>query len=136
VPQEYLGNCLRPCFVDVDAGNLLGADGVVVAAAAIGAAVKALDDGVLDGADGWFHRIMSLVPHRPMSVGGSPRYGAYDTDFGLGRPAKVELVSLDKTPGTVSLAEGNGAGIEIGVVLPEAEMARFSSCFADRLEQL
>ncbi|KAJ1281662.1 hypothetical protein BS78_04G322800 [Paspalum vaginatum] len=138
VPQEYLGNCLRPCFVEVDAAELVGADGVVAAATAIGASIGALDGGVLDGADGWFHKILSLVPQRPMSVGGSPRYGVYETDFGLGRPAKVELVSIDKTPGTVSLAEGRDApaGIEIGVVLPEAEMARFSACFSDGLEEL
>ncbi|KAG2662619.1 coumaroyl-CoA:anthocyanidin 3-O-glucoside-6''-O-coumaroyltransferase 2-like [Panicum virgatum] len=138
IPQEYLGNCLRPCFVEVGLGELLGGDGVVAGAAAIGASIRALDDGVLAGADGWFPKILSLVPERPMSVGGSPRYGVYETDFGLGRPTKVELVSIDKTPGTVSLAEGRDAqaGIEIGVVLPEAEMARFSSCFSDGLEQL
>ncbi|CAN6239015.1 unnamed protein product [Urochloa humidicola] len=139
IPQEYLGNCLRPCFVEVGLGDLVGAGGVVAAASAIGAAVRALDDGVLAGAGGWFHKILSLVPERPMSVGGSPRYGVYETDFGLGRPSKVELVSIDKTPGTVSLAEGRdaqAAGIEIGVVLPEADMARFSSCFTDGLEQL
>ncbi|XP_066319808.1 malonyl-coenzyme A:anthocyanin 3-O-glucoside-6''-O-malonyltransferase-like [Miscanthus floridulus] len=141
IPQEYLGNCLRPCFVEVCAAELLGGDGVAAAAAAIGAAVAGLDGGVLDGAGGWFHKILSLVPERPMSLGGSPRYGVYETDFGLGRPAKVELVSIDKTPGTVSLAEGrdadaHAAGVEIGVVLPEAEMARFSSCFADALEEL
>lgn len=138
VPQEYLGNCLRPCFVEVGAGELVSADGVVAAALAIGASIGALDGGVLDGADGWFHKILSVVPRRPMSVGGSPRYGVYETDFGLGRPAKVELVSIDKTPGTVSLAEGRDApaGIEIGVVLPEAEMSRFSSRFADGLEEL
>lgn len=141
IPQEYLGNCLRPCFVEVGAAELLGGDGVAAAAAAIGAAVAGLNGGVLDGAGGWFHKILSLVPERPMSVGGSPRYGVYETDFGLGRPAKVELVSIDKTPGTVSLAEGrdadaHAAGVEIGVVLPEADMARFSSCFADALEEL
>lgn len=136
IPQEYLGNCLRPCFVEVGTGELLGGDGVAAAAAAIGAAVAALDGGVLDGAGGWFHKILSLVPERPMSVGGSPRYGVYETDFGLGRPAKVELVSIDKTPGTVSLAEARDAGVEVGVVLPEAEMARFGSCFADALEVL
>ncbi|KAL5207737.1 hypothetical protein ABZP36_032172 [Zizania latifolia] len=138
VPQEYLGNCLRPCFVEVNMGDLIGNDGVVTAATGIGAAIKGLDDGVLDGADGWFHKIMSMVPHRPMSVGGSPRYGVYDTDFGLGRPRKVELVSIDKTPGTVSMAEGRDGqgGIEIGVVLPEAEMVQFSSYFSDGLKQL
>ena len=135
VPQEYLGNCLRPCFVEVATRDLL-------AAAAIGAAIRALDDGeggVMAGAEGWFQKILSLVPHRPMSVGGSPRYGVYGTDFGLGRPRKVELVSIDKTPGTVSLAEGTDEGrrgIEVGVALPEAEMARFASCFSDGLLQL
>lgn len=139
VPQEYLGNCLRPCFVEVSTRDLLGVDGVPTAAAAIGEAIRALSgDGVLAGAEGWFQNILSLVPRRPMSVGGSPRYGVYDTDFGLGRPSKVELVSIDKTPGTVSLAEGTDGqrGIEVGVVLPEADMARFASCFSDGLHQL
>ncbi|XP_040376923.1 coumaroyl-CoA:anthocyanidin 3-O-glucoside-6''-O-coumaroyltransferase 2-like [Oryza brachyantha] len=138
VPQEYLGNCLRPCFVEVDMGGLLGADGVVTAAVGIGASIRGLDDGVLDGADGWFHKILSMMSHRPMSVGGSPRYGVYDTDFGLGRPRKVELLSIDKTPGTVSMAEGRDGqgGIEIGVALPEAEMDQFTSCFSDGLKQL
>ncbi|CAM0943130.1 unnamed protein product [Alopecurus aequalis] len=141
VPQEYLGNCLRPCFVEVATTDLLAADGVAAAAAAIGAAIRALDDsdgGVMVGAEGWFQKILSLVPRRPMSVGGSPRYGVYDTDFGLGRPRKVELVSIDKTPGTVSLAEGTDGqrGIEVGVALPEAEMARFASCFSNGLQQL
>ncbi|KAF0935445.1 hypothetical protein E2562_032694 [Oryza meyeriana var. granulata] len=138
VLQEYLGNCLRPCFVEVDMAGLLGANGVVTAAVGIGASIRGLDDGVLDGADGWFHKIMSMMPHRPMSVGGSPRYGVYDTDFGLGRPRKVELLSIDKTPGTVSMAEGcdRQGGIEIGVALPEAEMEQFCSCFSDGLKQL
>uniref|UniRef100_A0ACD5ZA08 Uncharacterized protein n=1 Tax=Avena sativa TaxID=4498 RepID=A0ACD5ZA08_AVESA len=141
VPQEYLGNCLRPCFVEVATRDLLADDGVATAAAAIGASIRALDadGGVMAGAEGWFQKILSLVPRRPMSVGGSPRYGVYDTDFGLGRPRKVELVSIDKTPGTVSLAEGTDEGqrgIEVGVVLPEAQMARFASCFSDGLLQL
>jgi hypothetical protein len=50
IQQEYLGNCLRPSFVDVDLGELLGADGVVATTAAISASIKALDNGVLDGA--------------------------------------------------------------------------------------
>jgi hypothetical protein len=119
---------------------LLAPDGVATAAASIGASISALDaaGGMLAGAEGWFQKILSLVPRRPMSVGGSPRYGVYDTDFGLGRPSKVELVSIDKTPGTVSLAEGTDGkrGIEVGVALPEAEMARFASCFSDGLMQL
>jgi hypothetical protein len=37
----------------------------------------------------------------------------YDTDFGLGRPMKVELLSIDKTPGTVSMAEARDGRVGI-----------------------
>jgi Transferase family len=70
------------------------------------------------------YKILSLVPNQPMSVGGSPRCRVYDVDFGWGQPVKMELPTIQKTPGTVSLAEsrdGKG-GIEIGVVLPGNEM--------------
>ncbi|KAB8098678.1 hypothetical protein EE612_028130, partial [Oryza sativa] len=100
--------------------SLLGAGSVVTAAAGIGAAIRGLDDGVLDGADGWFQKIVSLMPHRPMSIGGSPLYAVYDTDFGLGQPTKVELLSIDKTPGTVSMARHRdrrgAAGVRHGAV--------------------
>lgn len=74
---------------------------------------------------------MSVLPMRPVSVAGSPRYGVYETDFGWGEPVRVELVSIEKTPGTVSLAEspdGDG-GVEVGVVLPPHAMEAFASCF-------
>ncbi|BAS78180.1 Os02g0289500, partial [Oryza sativa Japonica Group] len=41
------------------------------------------------------------------------RYAVYDTDFGLGRPMKVELLSIDKTPGTVSMAEARDGRVGI-----------------------
>uniref|UniRef100_A0A0E0G502 Uncharacterized protein n=1 Tax=Oryza nivara TaxID=4536 RepID=A0A0E0G502_ORYNI len=78
--------------------GLLGAGGVVTAAAGIGAAIRGLDNGVLDE-----DRVADAAPadvHRRLA-----RYAVYDTDFGLGRPMKVELLSIDKTPGTVSMAE-------------------------------
>ncbi|XP_078148548.1 malonyl-coenzyme A:anthocyanin 3-O-glucoside-6''-O-malonyltransferase-like [Carex rostrata] len=133
IPTGYFGNCLRPCFVEANLQELHLQGGVFTAAMAIGKAIKGLDEGVLQGAEGWFRKILSLVPNRPMSVGGSPRYRVYDVDFGWGRPMKVELPSIGHTPGTVSLAEsrdGKG-GIEIGVVLPENEMQQFELCFSN-----
>ncbi|XP_062194144.1 malonyl-coenzyme:anthocyanin 5-O-glucoside-6'''-O-malonyltransferase-like [Phragmites australis] len=134
LPAEYLGNCLRPCFVEAATADLLSgetADGVAAAAAAIGRAIREMERGVLEGAEGWLGRVLSVLPERPMSVGGSPRHGVYDTDFGWGRPARVEMVSVEKTPGTVALAEspeGDG-GIEVGVVLPRDAMDAFAACF-------
>ncbi|XP_025802054.1 coumaroyl-CoA:anthocyanidin 3-O-glucoside-6''-O-coumaroyltransferase 2-like [Panicum hallii] len=139
LPAEYFGNCLRPCFVEAATADLLSgetADGVAAAASAIRSAIREMEQGVLEGAEGWLGRVLSVLPERPMSVGGSPRHGVYETaDFGWGRPARVEMVSVEKTPGTVALAdspEGDG-GIELGVVLPTDAMDAFASCFADAL---
>jgi hypothetical protein len=139
LPAEYFGNCLRPCFVEAATADLLSgetADGVATAASAIGSAIREMEQGVLEGAEGWLGRVLSVLPERPMSVGGSPRHGVYETtDFGWGRPARVEMVSVEKTPGTVALAdcpEGDG-GMELGVVLPPDAMDTFASCFANAL---
>lgn len=139
LPVEYFGNCLRPCFVEADTADLVSgetADGVAAAASAIGNAIRKIEQGVLEGAEGWLDMVLSVLPERSMSVGGSPRHGVYETtDFGWGRPARVEMVSVEKTPGTVALAEspeGDG-GIELGVVLPPDAMDAFASCFAHAL---
>lgn len=134
LPAEYFGNCLRPCFVEAPTEDLLllpSSAGVAAAALAIGTAVREMERGVLEGAEGWLGKVMSVLPMRPVSVAGSPRYGVYETDFGWGEPVRVELVSIEKTPGTVSLAEspdGDG-GVEVGVVLPPHAMEAFASCF-------
>jgi hypothetical protein len=106
------------------------------AAAAIGSAIREMERGVMEGAEGGLGKVLSVLPERPMSVGGSPRHGVYEgTDFGWGRPCRVEMVSIEKTPGTVSLAEGpdgeGGVEVEVGVVLPPDAMEAFASCFSD-----
>ncbi|KAF7046932.1 hypothetical protein CFC21_055920 [Triticum aestivum] len=139
LPAEYFGNCLRPCFVEAATSDLMTTDdagGVAVAAAAIGAAIREMERGVLEGAEGWLGQVMSVLPQRPMSVGGSPRHGVYEgTDFGWGKPCRVDMVSIEMTPGTVSLAESPDGlgGVEVGVVLPPDAMEAFASCFAELL---
>lgn len=139
LPAEYFGNCLRPCFVEAATADLTSNDaaGVAAAAAAIGSAIREMEQGVLEGAEGWLGQVMSVLPQRPMSVGGSPRHGVYGgADFGWGVPCRVEMVSIEKTPGTVSLAESppdERGGVEVGVVLPPDAMGAFASCFAELL---
>ncbi|EAZ23075.1 hypothetical protein OsJ_06770 [Oryza sativa Japonica Group] len=68
----------------------------------------------------------------PFSVAGSTRFRVYDVDFGFGRPAKVEIVSVAKT-GAVSAAEdrSGAGGIEVGIALPPESMDTFRRCLAD-----
>ncbi|KAJ4778202.1 HXXXD-type acyl-transferase family protein [Rhynchospora pubera] len=136
VPVQYFGNCLRPCFVEATVKDLLSENGVVSGAIEIGKSIKGLENGVLDGAELWLKKILSILPNQPMSIGGSPRFRVYDVDFGFGKPNKVEMLSIAKTPGTVSLSESGAeeGGIEIGVVLPRDEIERFSSCFLGGLK--
>ena len=139
LPAEYFGNCLRPCFVEAATEDLTSAaGGVAAAAAAIGSAIREMERGVLEGAEGWLGKVLSVLPQRPMSVGGSPRHGVYEgADFGWGRPCRVDMVSIEKTPGTVSLAEGpdGDGGVELGVVLQPDAMEAFAACFADLLRR-
>lgn len=53
-------------------------------------------------------------------VTGSPKFTVYETDFGFGRPTKVEMVHLFKC---ISLAESGDeeGGLEVGLVCRSTE---------------
>uniref|UniRef100_A0A8I6WI57 Uncharacterized protein n=2 Tax=Hordeum vulgare subsp. vulgare TaxID=112509 RepID=A0A8I6WI57_HORVV len=139
VPDEYLGNCLGPCFASAPGEDVgaAGADGLFAACAAIAMTI----DGVVRGGaacwDGWMERITEAYSAGGMllTVAGSPRFRVYDTDFGFGRPAKVDVVSAART-GSISVAEARGggsSGVEVGISLPACSMECFSECFADAI---
>ncbi|KAH0463543.1 hypothetical protein IEQ34_008125 [Dendrobium chrysotoxum] len=131
IPASYFGNCIGGCFVKCDAEELLATDGIFVACAAIGKAIEELGDDAHESMDGLVDRLRELAPWRPLTVAGSPKMGVYETDFGWGKPRKVEVTSTRET-GAVALAEsrdGEG-GIEIGVILPEEDLNAFAKHFA------
>ncbi|KAI8534127.1 hypothetical protein RHMOL_Rhmol10G0064400 [Rhododendron molle] len=111
-------------------------DGVAIAAWVIAEAIRGLDDGVLKGAKELIPNIISRLKEGGLvSLAGSPWFELYKTDFGWGRPNKVEMVSIDKS-GAFYLSDsrdGHG-GIEIGVVLKKDEAEAFASLFASGLE--
>ncbi|CAM0912798.1 unnamed protein product [Alopecurus aequalis] len=136
VPARYLGNCVGLCFASASKKELLTAGGLFAAcsavAAAIDEAVRRSDDG--RGCwDGCLERVVEAYGAGvPLTLAGSPRFRVYDVDFGFGKPAKVEIVSVART-GAMSVAEGRGGsgGVEVGISLPPDGMARFQRCFAD-----
>ncbi|KAE8662176.1 HXXXD-type acyl-transferase family protein, putative isoform 2 [Hibiscus syriacus] len=79
VPARYFGNCLKPGVVDIKKSELVGENGVVLAAKAIGKRIKEMERR-------------------------SPKLQVYDTDFGWGRPCKVELTHIEND-GAIALAE-------------------------------
>jgi hypothetical protein len=61
----------------------------------------------------------------------------YETDFGWGRPKKIEDISIDKIR-AISLLESRDekGGIEVGLALPTGEMDAFKTLFIQELEAL
>ncbi|KAG6496196.1 hypothetical protein ZIOFF_044044 [Zingiber officinale] len=128
LPETYFGNCLAPCFVDLKVSELVG--GVVAAARAIAEAIKVFVEDPLREAETWLASVESIVNEQPLSVAGSPKFHVYGTDFGWGRPKKVEITSITRK-GAVSVAESRDedGGVEIGVVLPKPDMEQFEMQF-------
>ncbi|CAD5324511.1 unnamed protein product [Arabidopsis thaliana] len=83
-----------------------------------------------------FEAFKRMEPGRQMiSVAGSTRLGIYGSDFGWGKPVKVEIVTIDKDA-SVSLSEsGDGSGgVEVGICLKKDDVERFGSLFSIGLE--
>lgn len=68
-------------------------------------------------------------------VTGSPKFTVYETDFGFGRPTKVEMVHSFKG---MSLAESGDdeGGLEVGLVFRSREYEYFISVIKQALEAL
>ncbi|XP_052208229.1 malonyl-coenzyme:anthocyanin 5-O-glucoside-6'''-O-malonyltransferase-like [Diospyros lotus] len=131
VPVNYLGNCVSFGRSTAQGAELVGKDGIVVAAKAIGDTVKRLNGAVLGGAESWISDWKEMFGSElHVMVTGSPKLDLYGLDFGWGGPKKIEEISIDRT-GAVSLARSTGleGGIEIGLALPTAKMEAFSSLF-------
>ncbi|KAE8727397.1 HXXXD-type acyl-transferase family protein, putative isoform 2 [Hibiscus syriacus] len=138
VPTAYFGNCLQPCIVDVKKSELLGEDGIILAAKAIGKTIKETEKRDLRGAEDRISTVIErFITGRLTPVAGSPKLQVYDTDFGWGRPRKVELTHIDYD-GAISMTEcrdGQG-GIEVGVALNKNQMDEFVTVFEQNLKQL
>ncbi|KAJ0966617.1 hypothetical protein J5N97_023534 [Dioscorea zingiberensis] len=131
LPPEYFGNCVGGCFGAMKVAELLNDDGFEKAAEVVGRAIDELKDGyVLEGAEEWPELIKKLCLEDPLSVAGSPRFRVYGTDFGWGKPVKVEIPSIRHASSMAVTESRDGVGgIEIGLALPEAEMNQFRSHF-------
>ncbi|KAJ9686828.1 hypothetical protein PVL29_015605 [Vitis rotundifolia] len=138
IPANYFGNCLAPCSATVKSLELITEDGFIVAANTIGKAIQERlrnKEGIVKGLEKWMSNYKSLNPKRIFGVAGSPKFSCYDTDFGLGRPCKGEIISIDATK-SISLNEGknNKEDVEIGLSFPKIQMDVFTSIFVNDLK--
>ncbi|TKY65085.1 Phenolic glucoside malonyltransferase 1 [Spatholobus suberectus] len=132
IPENYFGNCVASHIVDTQPEDFIKEDGVVVVAKRIWSKIKMLDKGALDGVETVFSRFLVMLSEgvKGMGVAGSNRFGVYGTDFGWGRPAKVEITSIDRglNIGFAESKDGKG-GVEVGLVLNKHAMDLFHAIF-------
>nr|KYP54082.1 Anthocyanin 5-aromatic acyltransferase [Cajanus cajan] len=138
VQQTYLGNCVGFYRASERREELLGENGIVVAAIAIVSVVKKLDALYFDGADKWIldWEVLHGSEQHVHAVW-SPKLKFYELDFGWGRPKKIEEVSIDHTRAVSVIHSREFEGeIEIGLALPKSKMDVFSSLFTQGLSAL
>ncbi|CAL5008146.1 unnamed protein product [Urochloa decumbens] len=128
VADGYLGNCIKGCLASADAGDLAGERGILAACRAVQAAVAEMEAAPLGGTERWIQKMMTLPFQRLCNVAASPRFRVYEaSDFGFGRPVRVELVSMNHD-GEMVLVGGRGDGeVQVSVSLDPARMEVFKA---------
>ncbi|KAG9451152.1 hypothetical protein H6P81_011117 [Aristolochia fimbriata] len=144
IPASYFGNCVTmAAVVEASRAELTGENGLAAASEAIQRAIRRLEKGLLlnealSTRRRWREVKKNSEPGAPpLCIDGSPRLRLYDTDFGWGRPRKVESISIESFE-AVSMTEcrDEEGGVEIGIVGPEDEMLRFGSYFEEDFKYL
>ncbi|KAG4922758.1 hypothetical protein JHK86_051571 [Glycine max] len=135
IPFEYFGNYLVCGNAEVKRSKLVGENGVVEAAIAIGSEVRHLQRETFQGAE----TLMSnLTEFAHMTIlAGSPKLQVYETDFGWGKPKRSEVVHVDNS-GTISLSDcrDKEGRIEIGIALQKTQMNRFITILEEHLTKI
>uniref|UniRef100_A0A0D3C0T7 BAHD acyltransferase n=2 Tax=Brassica oleracea var. oleracea TaxID=109376 RepID=A0A0D3C0T7_BRAOL len=138
VPDTYFGNCVFPIgLFGYEAREFSEEDGFVKVVEILSDAVHGLDSGEIEShCMNYVGGVKKIKPGAQIgAIAGSPRLGIYGVDFGWGRPAKTDLVTIDRTKGFFSLSERkNGQdGVEMGLCLEKSEMNIFLSLYKNGL---
>ncbi|XP_015962626.1 coumaroyl-CoA:anthocyanidin 3-O-glucoside-6''-O-coumaroyltransferase 1-like [Arachis duranensis] len=139
IPLTYFGNCLVSGLATMKRSKLVGQNGLFEAAIAIGSKVRELQCDPYKGVE----TLMSLfrnvvrIRQRLLAIAGSPKLGAYESDFGWGKP-KLSEVGHVNSPGVFSLSDCRDieGGIEVGIALEKSHMHKFNIILNELLANL
>lgn len=137
LPMTYFGDCVICYNKSAKARNFMEEEkGFAFAVDMISDLVKDIKKGVMEEAEKkMFHFFLPKLPGLQLIVAtGSPRFNAYESDFGFGKVNKFEIVSIDQDE-AIAISEsrdGNG-GIQISLALQKHHMEKFASLFYDGL---
>ncbi|CAH8363096.1 unnamed protein product [Eruca vesicaria subsp. sativa] len=131
----YFGNCVVPAgSYDHEAAEM---SSFVTAVEILSGLVRGLGSRGIETVTEAFAEAFRYVEGSTQfgTVAGSTRLKVYESDFGWGRPVKVDIVSIDQGE-AIGMAEGRdqSGGVEIGMCLKKTEMDIFVSIFNNGLE--
>ncbi|KAM3287266.1 phenolic glucoside malonyltransferase 1-like [Capsicum chacoense] len=137
LPQSYFGNCIIGYNSETTHINLIGEEGFTIAAELIGKTIqKRLKDEDWLHSGNWFKSFDTVDHKRAFGLTGSPKFDLYATDFGWGKPAKLESISIENGEGgamSLSKSRDSDGDLEIGLSLSKAQMNAFASIFSHGL---
>ncbi|XP_051191461.1 anthocyanin 5-aromatic acyltransferase [Lolium perenne] len=129
VPGAYVGNCLALCTASLSGWQLAGPDGPPMALLAIQEAVAEVKRDPLGDRVRWCTKFAAIPPGRAVILAGSPWFPAYGVDFGLGRPARVELASMNHDGEMVLVAGRERGSVQASVAIAADKMTVFRGMF-------
>ncbi|CAK8536498.1 unnamed protein product [Lathyrus sativus] len=127
IPEGYFGNCLAFHHASLKRKVMKGESGFLNAVKVIEKAVTEMKNEPFKDADEWIVKNKRMFEvGNIFSVRGSPKFNVYETDFGFGKPVKVEMVHSSRC---MSLAESRDTedGLEVGLVFKIEEYEYFCS---------
>ncbi|KAK4255435.1 hypothetical protein QN277_008438 [Acacia crassicarpa] len=125
--KNYFGNCITRCHAELKRRELKGEEGFLKAVKVIDEAIQDMKKEPFKDAERWKEDFeKTFVLGSTVLVTGSPKFTVYETDFGFGRPKKVEMVHGFKC---MSLAESGSeeGGLEVGLVFKRDDYEHFMS---------
>ncbi|KAK4255436.1 hypothetical protein QN277_008439 [Acacia crassicarpa] len=125
--KNYFGNCITRCHATLKRRELRGEEGFLKAVKVIDGAIQDMKKEPFRDAEKWKEDFQKMfVLGSTVLVTGSPKFTVYETDFGFGKPKKVEMAHSFKC---MSLAESGSeeGGLEVGLVFRRDEYDDFMS---------
>ncbi|KAL4322730.1 Coumaroyl-CoA:anthocyanidin 3-O-glucoside-6''-O-coumaroyltransferase [Arachis hypogaea] len=129
IPLTYFGNCLINANTAIKRNKLVGQNGIFEAAVAIGNKIREMQSEPYKNVDtlmSCFSKFGSMEQHA-VAIAGSPKFDAYETDFGWGKPMLSEVLQADSRLVTLSDCREKEGGIQVGVALGRTQMHKFNS---------
>lgn len=77
----------------------------------------------------WRSKFAAIPPGRAVILAGSPWFPAYGIDFGFGKPARVELASMNHDGEMVLVAGREAGSVQASVAITQDKMTAFRDMF-------